>query len=298
MKAAEGLRSAELSAALARAVEGDRADLFRQLEVQSGLPGPRANMSLARAFSNECGRLGRKADALAYAMAKLTPDEAPGASSKEFLVVCGVLAVGARAAVAKENATRDKALALLEERADDPRFRVRDAVPVALATIGSKIGGDLALRLEPWMDRYFHAAAVLRALAEPAWLETFHVDDHSAPIHLLHEAFVLAHEAPRSASRYPGYKVVVEALRWVPKALAKRFGITVFDRLGIWAELVKGPEMREVILSNLDDPQLKKPYAGEIARIKERVEASKAPPRDPTVVRHGTRGRGKKRARR
>lgn len=297
MKKAPALRSPEISAALEQAVAGKTADLFRQLELGSGLPGPRMNIHLAEAFAQECARLGPKVDDLAYKMASLPPDEARGASGKEFLSVCGVLAVGARAMVAKENAERDRdrALALLEEKADDPRFRVREAVPLALAMLGHKMHGELAERVEPWMDRYFHATAVILALADPTWLETFASEDYYAPINLLHDAFMLAHDAPRSALRYPGHKALVEALQVVPKALARRFGIPMFDRLQIWAENVKIPEMRDVILANLEDPQLKKPFSQEIKRIKEAVEGSKKPPRDPTRIVQGMRGRGKKR---
>jgi len=255
-------------------------------------------MNLGMAFAHECARLGPKVDELTYAMAKLPPDEARGASGKEFLGVCGVLGIGARAMSAEEDDVRDRALALLEEKADDPRFRVRDAVPVALAMIGSKMTGDLGGRLEPWMDRYFHAAAVIRALADPTWLETFAHGDHERPIDLLHAAFVLAHDAPRSAFRYPGHKALVEALGTAPKAVARRFSQQMFERYVTWAEYVKVPELREAILKNIDDTQMKKSFRDEIKRIKELVEESKGPPRDPTIIRHGTRGRGKKRDRR
>lgn len=298
MKKAEGLRSAELTAALERAIEGKPADLYRQLELQSGLPGPRVNMNLGMAFAHDCARLGPRVDELTYAMANLPPDEARGASGKEFLSVCGVLGIGARAMAAKEAAVRDRALALLEEKADDPRFRVRDAVPFALAMIGSMMKEELADRVEPWMDRYFHAAAVIRALAEPMWLETFGYDDYYQPIILLNSAFMLAHEAPRSAFRYPGHKALVEALGSAPKAVARRFSQQMFQRYGMWAEYVKVPELREAILKNIDDTQMKKSFRDDIKHIKELVETSKGPPRDPTIIRHGTRGRGKKRDRR
>jgi hypothetical protein len=297
MTKAPAPRSPNLVAAIDRAVAGKTADLFRQLELGSGLPGPRMNLQLAVAFSHECARYGPKVDALAYRMANLSPDEARGASPKEFLAVCGVLAVGARGMVAKENAVRDRALALLEQKADDFRFRVREAVPLALAMLGRKMHGALAERLEPWMDRYFHAAAVILALEQPVWLETFAVADYHAPINLLHAAFILAHEAPRSAVRYPGHKALVEALEHVPKAIGRRFGIPMFDRLQIWAEQVTVPEMREVILANLDDPQLNRSFGYEIKRIKQTIEAGKKPPRDPTRIVHGTRGRGRKEGR-
>ncbi|MBX3263427.1 MAG: hypothetical protein KIS78_15690 [Labilithrix sp.] len=298
MTKAEGLRSAELAAALDRAIAGKRADLYRQLELQSGLPGPRVNMNLGLAFAHECARLGARSDELAYAMASLPPDEARGASGKEFVSVCGVLAVGARATSAEEGAVRERALALLEEKADDPRFRVRDAVPLALAALGSAMKGELAERVEPWMDRYFHATAVIRALAEPAWLETFATDDPGPPLRLLQAAYDLAHDAPRSAFRYPGHKALVEALGSAPKAVARRFSAPMFERYAAWAEKVKIPELRDAILANVDDTQMKKAFGEEMKRIKALVQQSKGPPRDPTILRHGTRGRGKKRERR
>jgi hypothetical protein len=289
------VRSANVAAALDRAVAGDPRDLFRALEIQSGLPGPRVNLELAVAFAHDCAKYGPKVDALAYAMAGLPADEARGASGKEFLVMCGVLAVGARVMVAREKAVAGKALELLERMADDVRFRVRDAVPLALAMMGSKMKDELGELVEPWMDRYFHAAAVIRALAEPAWLETYAKDDYYQPINLLHAAFVLAHEAPRSAFRYPGHKALVEALQTVPNAMAKRFPQQMCDRYGIWAEWVDVPELREVVLKNLDDAYMKKAFAFEVKRMKETMEARRPKRRDEGRAISGTRGRGRKR---
>src|SRR5262245_59232790 len=116
--------AAEFGSQLDAAAAGQTAELYRRLELGSGLPGPRMNLSLAIEFSQHCVRLGPKADRLAYRMAELHPDEARGGSSKEFLSVCGVLAVAARAVAARENAALDRALGLLEQKADDPRFRV------------------------------------------------------------------------------------------------------------------------------------------------------------------------------
>jgi hypothetical protein len=293
----QGLPS-DLEAAIDSAVAGKTADLFRRLELASGLPGPRMNLRLAVEVAQNLARRGAKADKLAEQLANLPPNEARGASGKEFLCVCGVLAIAHRTAEhPKDTQLVDRALTVFEERADDLRFRVREAVPLGIATVGAKFGQDLTDRFEnaEWMGSYFHAAAVILALADPGWLETFGRDDYYAPINLLHDAFFLAHEAPRSAQRYPGHKALVEALSKVPKEFAKRFGLPMFDRLGIWAEQVKVPEMRDVILANLDDPNLKKRYAEETRYVRKAVEASKKPPRDPTRLIQGMRGRGKKR---
>jgi hypothetical protein len=255
------------------------------------------NLDVALAFSQDCARLGPKVDPLIFRMAKLTPEEARGASPMEFLVVCGILAVGARVAADDQSHWADEALALFEAKADDLRFRVRDAVPLALAMMGSKMKGELVTRTVPWMDRYFHAAAVIRALAEPLWLETFTARDADSAIDLLHVAFLLCHDAPRSAVRYPGHKALMEALASAPRAVAKRFPQKMFERFITWATYVTVPELRDVILTNISGPELKKTWGHEIARVRDAIEQGKKPPRDPTLIRHGTRGRGKKQAR-
>jgi hypothetical protein len=288
------MKNDDLADLVARAASGKTADLFRRLELGSGLPGPRANMNLALDFAHVCASA--KADKLAHAMANEPPQELRGATAKEFLALCGVLAVTQRAVKAPE--LRGDAIFLLEARADDPRFRVRDAIPVALAMLGAKMEEELAELVEPWMDRYFHASAVIRALATTSWLETFGQKESELPIRLLDAAFQLAANAPRSDSRYPGHKSLVEALFFVPKAFAKRFGMPMFDQLAIWAPDVKMPELRDAILANLDDTHLKKPFANEIKKIKSLVEGSKAPPRDPTRLVQGMRSRGKKHDRR
>lgn len=289
-------KSLELAELVAQATRGKKDDLFRRLELASGLPGPRANVKLALEFAETCAQAGATADALAYGMANEPPQEMRGATAKEFLAMCGVLAVTARAE--REPKLRDRAIELLEERADDPRFRVRDAVPMGLAMLGTKMHAELAERVTGWMDRYFHAAAVLRALGDRSWLETFGPSEGELPIRLLDEGFHLAANAPRSDARYPGHKALVEVLAYVPKAFAKRFGVALFDELAAFAPHVKMPELREAILANLDDAQLKKPFANEIRKIKALVEGSKAPPRDPTKLIAGMRSRGKKRDRR
>lgn len=285
----------DLTPEIEAAIGGKQAELFRHLELGSGLPGPRMNLQLALDFAANCARLGAKTDRLTLAMAEAPADEARGASPKEFLSVCGVLSIAARAA--GDRTVRSRAITLFEERADDPRFRVREAIPLALSMLGAKMGEDLLPEVASWSDRYFHAAAVILALRDPAWLETFPVQSFEGPIDFVEASFRLVTNAPRSAARYPGYKALVEALGVVPNALCKRFGLPMFERLAALAEKLSQPELREAILKNLDDTQLKKPFAAEIKRVKDAVEGSKTPPRDPTRIVAGMRGRGKKRGR-
>lgn len=296
LRTAEGLRGDALVAGFADAMAGRPERFFVQLGIQSGLPGTRVNLVLAQAFATECVLRGKPADKLALSMATLSPEAAPGASEKEFLPVCGILALGARAASEKKDlALRKKAIAIMHDASEDVRFRVREIVPIALAKIGAVTGDALVHELASWMDGFFQAAAVLMALAQPNFLPV--IDDAGAALERLDEAYALARDASRSMSRYPGRKALVDALSIAPGALAARFGVPVFDHLVTWSN-TEMPELRAAIEAALVNEKLASRYAAEIKRVHAALKASLPPPRDPTLAVQGMRSRGKKRGRR
>ncbi len=265
-----------LGQSLDLAIGGNRDALYSLLARGSCLPGIRANDALADAFAQACRALGSRADSVAIALAHLSADEAPGASALEFLPVCGVVALGARAAVDK--GVRRRFVGELHARADDPRFRVRDAVVEALARVGSGAGDELVEDVAPWMDGYFHAAAILRGLAREEWLGTLHA---AAPaIARLDEAFQLALDAPRAAARYPGHKALIEGLHRTPGLIALRFGVPVFDMVLRWAS-VKDPIMREVPAAFVDYPKLAGRFGPDLDRVRRALDGSRPEPRNP-----------------
>ncbi len=290
MRSAEGFRSDLYSRLLEDAIKGRSERLFAELACASGLPGTRMNMALALAFATECAQRGSPTDALVFALASMSPEEAPGASEREFLPVCGILALGARAS--KDRALVPRSLERLHEAADDPRFRVREAVPLALARIGESEGDSLAVDLGGWMDGFHHSAAVLEAMSDRVWLSALTRTD--LVYQRLDEAFALARDAPRAAARFPGRKALVLALGRVPGIVAMRFGVPIFDQLAEWAAGTTDPELREAIASNLRASGLAR-FASELARVHAALKASAPIPRDPTLLVQGMRGRGKKR---
>lgn len=293
MRLGEGLRGEALIAAFAEALAGKDQRLFQQLENLSGLPGTRMNMPLVQAFATECMHRGKAADVLVFRMAGLHADLAPGGSPKEILPACGVLAIGARAS--EDPKLRKRALAQLHDAAEDLRFRVREVVPMALAKMGAAMGDTLVHETASWMDGFFQATAVILALAEPQWLPA--IDDADAALARLDDAYLLARNAPRAAARYPGRKALVDALAIAPAVLATRFGVPVFELLARWSK-TEMPELRTAIETNLKSGKLASRYKDEVERVRQALDASVPPPRDPTILRQGMRGRGKKRGRR
>ncbi len=279
-----------LSSSLDEAIAGRKTALHDLLTRGSRLPGTRANDALAEAFAQLCRGHGRPADPVALTLAHLTPDEAPGASPYEFLPVCGVLALGERASA--DPSVRARFLAELHARADDSRFRVRDAVVEALARIGEAAGDALVTDVTSWMDGYFHAAAVLRALAYPAWLGS--IQQPGPVLERLDQAFTLVKDAPRAAARYPGHKALLEALLKTPGQLATRFGVPLFDLLVRWGAS-SDPILRTIPAAILENAKLANRFHPEIARLRAALDASLPPPRNPDHDFGPTRRRGSKR---
>src|SRR3990172_4290627 len=92
---------------------------------ESGLPGPRGNIELARAVAQEGDK------ALFRRYRAFDAAQAPANTPKEFLAFCGVLGLG------RLLAEGDRAvLPLVRESASDPRWRTREAVAMALQRWG------------------------------------------------------------------------------------------------------------------------------------------------------------------
>jgi hypothetical protein len=282
-------RIGPLSRAVDTALRGDPGALYALLARGSGLPGVRPNLPLAERFAHECVTRGKLADGLLEGIATLDADHAPGATELEFLPMCGVVAAGARGAA--DPSCMPRMLRTLHVTSDDLRWRVREAVPPALARLGAVRGEALLDDVAPWMDGFFSAAAVLLASARNEWLSR--IDNPDVLLVRLEEAFGLARDAGRSTERYPGYKALVLALTTCPGVIATRFGRPVFDRLVAWTT-VKEPMLREAIAQSVEGTRLARRFADEVTRVKKALEASAPVPRDPKTYVGPTRRRGRK----
>jgi hypothetical protein len=253
------------------------------------------NAGLADAFAHACRARGEPADAVALVMSRLSANEAPGATALEFLPVCGLHALAARAA--SDQTVRARFVAELHAHADDLRFRLRDGVVHALARIGNAAGDALVHEVASWMDGYFHAAAVTRALAHESWLGS--LSDAAAVVARLDDAFALVREAPRAAARWPGHKELIAAIGESPATMAVRFGVPVFDMLVRWSA-IDDPVLRETIARTLGSPKLAGRFGPELERVRCALEATQPAPRNPdhdvgpTRDRSGKRRRGRR----
>jgi hypothetical protein len=127
---------------------------------ESGLPGPRGNIELAQVVADE-GNLELFQRYLSYG-----PDIAPTNSPYEFLAFCGALGLGRLLADGDINQ-----LQILRNLASDPRWRMREAVAMALQRLGDVDMVQLLETMQTWSHgTCLEQRAVIAALCEPRLL--------------------------------------------------------------------------------------------------------------------------------
>lgn len=127
----------------------------------SGLPGPRGNLELAQAVADE-------GDAELFARYRAyTVEAAPTNSPYEFLAFCGVLGLGRLLA-----GGRTDLLDTLREFARDPRWRIREAVAMALQRLGEVDMPRLLEEMSRWSKGSpLEQRAAAAGLCEPRLLK-------------------------------------------------------------------------------------------------------------------------------
>jgi hypothetical protein len=109
------------------------------LLAESGLPGPRANLELVQVVADMGDR------SLFDRLLPNSPIEAPTNTAREFLALCGVVGLGKLLAA---GGTRE--LERLRFYANDPRWRMREGVCMALQRYGQQDMGRLINEMERW----------------------------------------------------------------------------------------------------------------------------------------------------
>jgi hypothetical protein len=126
----------------------------------SGLPGRRANIELARAVALE-----GNADIFEYYIS-YNEDLAPTNSPNEFLAFCGTLGLGTLLKTGEL-----KYLGRLRELSNDSRWRIREAVAMALQNYGEEDMDSLLKEMSRWANgSRLEQRAAAAALCEPGLL--------------------------------------------------------------------------------------------------------------------------------
>jgi hypothetical protein len=227
------------------------------LLTNSGLPGPRANLELARAVAD----LGDEARFQRYVT--LDPQQAPTNSPQEFLVFCGVVGLGRLVAEA-----RDDLLPQLRSLAPDPRWRTREALAIGLQSVGAADMDALLQIASSWCQgTYWEQRAAIAAVCEPALLQ--HERHARRVLQLLHD--VTSRLAGATDRRDVGFKTLRKTLgyAWSVAVVAlPEIGEPLFER---WLES-DAPDVRWLMRQNLRKKRLQKMDPSWVSAAQHRID--------------------------
>jgi hypothetical protein len=154
---------------------GDSEDLIDYITSNSNLPGPRGNLELAHAFADLVGQYAREKSGhlwkLCATMLAVSSEKAPVNNPRELIPFCGAVGMGALGAACPTLFA--KAMTALQASANDPRWRMREAVPMALQRLtGTRPKKTLkALKLWATEGSPLEIRAAAAGVAEPALLQ-------------------------------------------------------------------------------------------------------------------------------
>ena len=293
----EGLKSEALIGALQEALRGEPSRLEDLLVRHGGQPGPRPNLKLAAAFGVEIADL---PGTLAPLLERLQRDPARADTARVFLPIAAAHGWAQRLRAGREQQAAWRAL---EELAADERGPVRVGTLDAVITLSAREGGADALiaQARGWLEgedreQVFGATALaIEALGDARVLGM--VRDVDALLSYLSEAIDKVANAPRAAERSEGRRRALTSLAGTLGAVVAvlRGGDRGFAWFEAECERAKHPDIRAALSDALRRlPSLPQaPAASHIERLRQTLEASAKPLRDPSRVRPGT-GRGRR----
>lgn len=228
----------------------------------SGLPGPRGNIELARAAAEV------RSSAELRRWASLDSDVAPTGSADEFLAFCGVVGLGRL--LAEGNG---KTLAELRRHANDPRWRVREAVAMALQRWGSDEFDPLAAAMGEWASgSWLERRAAAAALCEPALLTD--AGRVKAVLAVLDEATAGVASARPAERRSEELKALRKGLGYcwsVAVAAAPEVGRPAYEALVERAAASGDRDLLWIARENLRKRRLERVDAGWVAALRARL---------------------------
>lgn len=292
----EGFKDQAFRSALAAALGGQAARLEELFCRHGAGSDRRPNLRLAAAFGVELAAL---PGPVAGLLARLGADDAAPDTPQVFLPIAAAYGWVARLGAGREV---EAAWAALAELAADERAPVRLGTREALLSLAVRPGGarELLKRALTWLateprePRFAAAAVVIETLADRRVLAA--VGDDPALLDYLSRAVTEIAQAPRSSERSEERRRLLQSL---PRTFAAVVAsLRADDRGAGWleAECVRArhPDVRSALSDAI--LALRATREGQSAaltqRLRNALEGSAKPPRDPTRLRPG-QGRGK-----
>jgi len=247
---------------------GNAEQLKAYLLSNSNLPGPRGNLELAQSFMDVLESYAAQGAGglweLCLAMAETSVQAAPVNTPQEFIPFCGTVGVGALGEASP--AWFEKALAALKRLANDPRWRMREAVAMALQRLAASHGSATWQALQAWIGEggLLEMRAAAAAVAEPALLKDEGLATQAVDMHQTILAQVLQIQERKSEA----FRILRQALGYTVSVVTQAAPEPGFKLMAGLA-LSPDPDLRWIVRENLKKNRLVKNFAEEVASIQQ-----------------------------
>jgi hypothetical protein len=248
-----------LASLVERALSGNQRPLEFYLREQSRLPGPRANLELVQSVSNLLAAItAEQSDKVRTLLYYLISDEREKVRSNtpaEFVMLCGIVAFGACAAVQPK--WRSETFELLEDSACSMLWRVREGVVMAFQCLLSAAPQETInfIVILATRENYFQQRAAIAAIAEPPLLHTPNMINTALTIQRL--ILERLHSAPAAARKHEDFRALRQTLGYtvsVVTAASPEKGFSLMHDCAMWGD----PDINWVLRENLKKKRLAK----------------------------------------
>ncbi|MFX1533658.1 MAG: hypothetical protein ACFFDI_05430 [Promethearchaeota archaeon] len=240
--------------------------IFNYLTSNSNLPGRRGNIELAQVFAELCGTYSaeefERTETLVLELIELTPDEAPVNSPKEFLPFCGILGIGVLGSI--HSSFFNESLFHLHRLAEDPRWRAREAIAMAIQQLIKRRGRRVLQELEAWItkDNWLRMRAVAAGVAEPSLLDDELLADWALELHK--RIFYRVHAS--ADRRSEAFKTLRKGLSYTLSVVVSALPTEGFEYIYELIDL-QDEDILRIVKQNLKKKRLSSKYSNEVENL-------------------------------
>ena len=231
----------------------------------SGLPGPRGNIELGLAAAQVCDAKQLRR------WAALDAQAAPNGSADEFLAFCGVVGLGRLLAEGDASALDE-----LRTHANDGRWRLREAVAMALQRWGTDDFAALAAAMGDWAGgSWLERRAAAAALCEPVLLtDPPRVQTVLAVLAQATDGVDAAGADERRSDEFKAFRKGLGYCWSVAIAAAPEVGRPALEALVARAERSGDRDLRWIARENLRKRRLERVDADWVATLRARLDGA------------------------
>lgn len=246
---------------------GSSAELAALLVAGSHLPGPRANLGLAKTFADQVAELG-ESDAVVNLLRgwlEISAAEVPTGDPREFLPSCALQALGSLYVEADEP-RRSEIAELIRSGASDERWRVREGAAIALQRIGLANFGELQTIADAWLPSatLLEQRAILAALAEPPLLRAPGAADYALTV--TDRILVTVRGLDAAARKREDFRVLRQALEYAISVIVAASPPAGFARMRAWSA-IDDRDITRILRANLGKARLSKKHGDDVQRV-------------------------------